>query len=756
MVVVLADEAAVAHVDQLRLHGRFAVAAGHREQAFVRRAVAAQRHGAGLVQRDEQQFVLVRHDHVAVQQVAELAAFQRAGADLGHRSGGKAFDQEGQQILVRRQGRHFCGTARDVGQTAGAWHQAHADFDQTDIAFHVHHAACRMHGQLAATAQRQTAHGRHHRHVGVADLEHDALQLGLGFVNGGGATHHEAGQHGLQVGAGAERFVARPNHQGLVIALGQVNRLRQAFGHVRADGVHLGLDAGDQDLLVQRPQPDRAVLVQRGAGLGKVRRLAAQHGLGEMLAGIDRQFALGHELAAARVPGTGGRVHAASLGHRALEHPVRQRRLAQRLAGGDVFLHHVGHFQPAGFLPQLERALLHAKAPAHRQVQVARGVGDVGQVDGRVMEGVAQNGPQELALRALGVAQQLEAFGSRLFQHAGVDLVGLLPGRHVVLRFQFKAQHVAPDLLEESGLGLLAQVAHFQQGLQNVGRAKAGIERVGLQAQVVLQGLDDMGQGVQTHNIRRTESAGAGATELLAGQIVNHVITQAKVLDLLHRRQHAGDADAVGDEVGRVVRAHHALAQAGGDKAFELIEHLRLGGRRVDQLDQVHVAWRIEEVDAAKARFERIRQRLAELGDGQARGVGRDDGVRRHIGRYLAVQVQLPVHALGNGLDDQVAVAQLFQVFVVIGLAYQRGVFGQAQRRRLELFQPFHSARDDAVLWAFLGRQVKQQHRDLDVDQVRGNLRAHHAGAKHGDFFHIETRHEFLSVYCARTQTWVR
>jgi hypothetical protein len=70
-------------------------------------------------------------------------------------------------------------------------------------------------------------------------------------------------------------------------------------------------------------------------------------------------------------------VHAAGIGHRALEHPLGQRRRRQRLAGVDVFLDPLRDLQPAGFLPELERALLHAEAPAHGEVDVARRLGDV-------------------------------------------------------------------------------------------------------------------------------------------------------------------------------------------------------------------------------------------------------------------------------------------------------------------------------------------------------------------------------------------
>jgi hypothetical protein len=154
-------------------------------------------------------------------------------------------------------------------------------------------------------------------------------------------------------------------------------------------------------------------------------------------------------------------------------------------------------------------------------------------------------------------------------------------------------------------------------------------------------------------------------------------------------------------------------------------------------------------------------------GDRQARGVRRHDGVRRDEGRDLLVQVAFPVHALGNGLDDEVTVAQLLHVLLVVGLADQHRVVGHAQRRRLELLQSLDGAHDDAVLRPLLGRQVKQDHLHLDVDQVRGNLRTHHARAEHGDFANLESRHSLFSVsparrtgvlhtYSTRSQTWVR
>ena len=91
------------------------------------------------------------------------------------------------------------------------------------------------------------------------------------------------------------------------------------------------------------------------------------------------------------------------------------------------------------------------------------GVGNGGQVHGGVMKAVAQNGPQKPALRALAVAQQAQALCGRLFEHAGVDLVGLLPGSHVLARCGVKAQHIAALLFVKTCLGFLPQVAQRQQ-----------------------------------------------------------------------------------------------------------------------------------------------------------------------------------------------------------------------------------------------------------------------------------------------------
>jgi hypothetical protein len=55
--------------------------------------------------------------------------------------------------------------------------EADADFDQPDVGFHVRDALGAVQRQLAATAERNAAHRRHHGHLRVAQAQHEVLQL---------------------------------------------------------------------------------------------------------------------------------------------------------------------------------------------------------------------------------------------------------------------------------------------------------------------------------------------------------------------------------------------------------------------------------------------------------------------------------------------------------------------------------------------------------------------------------------------------
>ena len=483
----------------------------------------------------------------------------------------------------------------------------------------------------------------------------------------------------------------------------QVHAARQTGGDVGADGMHFGFDAGDQHLFVQRPQTHGRVFVQSAARRGRRSSLRALHIFGKMLTRIDRQLTARYEGLRGRAPRALRRVHTTGLGYRPFEHPARQRLAAQRLAGVDVLLNPLRHLQPTGFLPELERALFAAKAPAHRQINVARRLGNALQMNRRIVQLVAQNGPQKARLGAFGFAQKFQALAGRLFEHAADYIIGLGATGHIVHGLRVQAQDVAALFFVKACAGFLAQTFGLQQTGQHWRRGIERGKRVGVLAvaKIVLQGADHMRHGVQPHHIGCAESARARTAQFFAAQVIDHVVAQPEVFSLVHGGQHAGHTNAVGHKVGRVDCADDALAQRAGDKGFQRIEYVGAGTRGVDQFNQSHVARRVEKMNAAKARLDRFGQGLAHLGDRQARGVAGDDGVWRNERRDLFVERCLPVHALGNRLNDQVAALEQRQMLFVVGRLDQRRVFRHAQRCGLEFFQAFNGLDGDAAFGAF-------------------------------------------------------
>ncbi len=96
------------------------------------------------------------------------------------------------------------------------------------------------------------------------------------------------------------------------------------------------------------------------------------------------------------------------------------------------------------------------------------------------------------------------------------------------------------------------------------------------------------------------------------------------------------------------------------------------GGRRADQLHQVHVARRVEEVHATEAGLQAASAKPSDSAVIDSPEVlVAEDRMRGEVRGHLLVEVVLPVHALGDGLDHQVALAQQGDVVLVVGGADQ-------------------------------------------------------------------------------------
>ncbi len=372
------------------------------------------------------------------------------------------------------------------------------------------------------------------------------------------------------------------------------------------------------------------------------------------------------------------------------------------------------------------------EAPADREVDVARVVGDALEVVRGVVEHVAERRPQELRLRMGARAKPAELLAGVAhledLRNLGRDFAR---GQAVVGLRGIEHLDLAALLAVEARAGLLAERALGDQRRHHLRHVEVRVPGIVLER--VAHRADHVRGRVQTDDVHGAEGRALRTADRRAGQRVDDVVTQAGTFGVHHRRDDRKHADAVGDEVRRVLGAHHALAERGHHEPLELVEQPRLGVRAGDQLEQMHVARRIEEVHAAEARADRRGQHLRQRRERQPRGVGREDRVGCEVRHDLRVEIALPVEAFGDRLDHQVALGEPGKAGRVVGDSDVRCAVLDAERRGLELGETGDALLHDAVGIALLRGEVEEDHRDIDVDELGGDLRTHDAGTEHGD-----------------------
>ena len=145
----------------------------------------------------------------------------------------------------------------------------------------------------------------------------------------------------------------------------------------------------------------------------------------------------------------------------------------------------------------------------------------------------------------------------------------------------------------------------------------------------------------------------------------------------------------------------------------------------------------------------------------QAGSVRGDDGAGFADGFDAAEKAALDFKIFGDGFDDPIDLAAPGDVvFEISGRDEARG-FGSEKCRRAGFFGGFEPGEHDAIthrgaiegqtLALFLGSQarrndVQQITGDAGVRQVRGDARAHRAGAEHSHAFNAIVSLEFLSA----------
>ncbi len=184
-----------------------------------------------------------------------------------------------------------------------------------------------------------------------------------------------------------------------------------------------------------------------------------------------------------------------------------------------------------------------------------------------VVEHVAERRPQELCLRMLVGAQSGKllrpvAFAQDVF-HAVVHL-GI--GQAIFLGVQIEHVDFLADLLVDAALGLLSQRTLIHQIAEPARQFEMFVPRI--VGEVLAHGVDHMREHIEADHVQRAEGGALGTTEITPGQRIHRIEAEIECLRMMLGRQHGEHADAVGDEVGRVLGAHHAFAQRGDEEGL--------------------------------------------------------------------------------------------------------------------------------------------------------------------------------------------
>ena len=403
----------------------------------------------------------------------------------------------------------------------------------------------------------------------------------------------------------------------------------------------------------------------------------------------------------------------------------------------------IGDADESERVPQLEGAPLPTEAPAHRAVDRGDVVGDLGRDLGRVEEAVARDRPGEGRATPLGRGERTQAVVQVFDRPHRVDLGEARAGLGSVLeagqveRLDHALAVGVAALAVEAGTGLLADELLLDHAREHLERAE------GVEARIVGRALDHVlghvQERVESDQIDGAEHRALRPAHQRSGEEVDLGRGQFLLEHQLHAAQHGVGADAVGHEVGAVLGHDHALAEHVLAEAREVGDDVRIRVGTGDQLQQVHVTRRVEEVRAQQARTYGLRDEAGQRGDRDAARVAGQQRVRTDRRGDAPEQRFLHVGALDDGLDHPVDVGQAPEVVVEVARADPREngavdqgrglVLGQGLQRRVHR----RAADGRRVAGGRVGGgQIEQVDLESTVGQVAGDGAAHDPGAEDG------------------------
>src|SRR5580658_5685601 len=329
-------------------------------------------------------------------------------------------------------------------------------------------------------------------------------------------------------------------------------------------------------------------------------------------------------------------------------------------------------------VPQFEGAELPCKALAHGLIDLNHGIGNFGNTIGRRSPQIGERRPEERARlvgflrRAAGAVHTEQHSNSRsrlfdVFRHFERREFRFLP-RMVLQCFPVESQALiffailALKLLVEAALGFVAK--HF--ALDHLAEERGNPQFTALVVHVFDHVRNYVPKNVEPHQINRPKRSRTRPAHGLARERVDLFYAQIHFLHQPHYVEHGKCADAVADEVRRIFRPHHALAQLHVAEVRDGFHQGWVGFRSGDEFQQPHIARRIKKVRAEPRALKVFRKSFGDLCHGKSASVGGDYRARFAYRLHLLEQRALDFEVLDNGLDNPIDIGQPFQVVIEI------------------------------------------------------------------------------------------
>ena len=427
--------------------------------------------------------------------------------------------------------------------------------------------------------------------------------------------------------------------------------------------------------------------------------------------------------------------------------PLGEQSLDVRRDGLAFFLHAGDGGFDAGGVPEFEGAEFPVEAEAHGAVDLNDGVGNLRHAVGGVGPEVGECGPEKCSglvalLRAAAIeAEEGAKARARVFdgfRHVERGEFWLLAGmvfEHLPVESEALVFFAvgALRLLVEAAFGFVAQPLFLQHLAEELGEAQITAFVVDIGGHVA----DDVAEDVEADQIDGAEGGGLGPSHGLSGEGVDFFDGQSHFLHEADDVQHGEGADAVADEVGSVFGDDDALAETHVAEVSDGVDGGAVGLGRRDDFQQAHVARRVEEVRAKPGPAEVVGESFGNFADGEAAGVGGDDGARLADGFYFSQEGALQVEVFDDGLDDPVDVGEFLQVVFEIADGDESGERRFHEGGGLGFLGGVESGGGDFVAGGAIGvgrDDIEQVAGNAGVGEMRGDAGAHGSGAEDSDF----------------------